>query len=74
MEKGGDWDEVVIPQELQDCASGTSKNDRYGTDPRLYDWCKWEEDLDAVEGFFEQELYAKFDPDAEGGGEGVRTD
>ena len=42
IEHGWDWDQVTIPDELTKCASGQSQNDRYGTDPRLYDWRKWE--------------------------------
>jgi hypothetical protein len=50
------WSEVVIPDELNKCASGISQNDGSGTDPRLYDWRKWEKDLAAAEAFQEKEL------------------
>ncbi|KAL2139930.1 hypothetical protein VTI28DRAFT_4475 [Corynascus sepedonium] len=63
------WDEVVIPEELQACAAGKSQNGRYGNDPRLYDWRKWEEDLDAVDTFLEHELYAQPEPEAGEDGE-----
>jgi hypothetical protein len=36
------WNSVAIPNEMTDCASGIGQNDRYGTDPRRYDWPKWE--------------------------------
>lgn len=53
---------VEIPRELQDCASAKGESgqygtDRFGTDPRFYDWRKWEEDLEAVDAFHEHELY-----------------
>jgi serine/threonine protein kinase len=55
------WGEVVIPKELQDCASGEGKGelDRFGADPTAYDWRKWEEDVEAADTFMEQELYAE---------------
>jgi hypothetical protein len=38
LENHWDWDEVVIPDELEKCASGEGKNDKYGTDPTRYNW------------------------------------
>ncbi len=35
----------------------TSENDGCGTDPRRYDWRKWEADLEAVDAFMENDLY-----------------
>lgn len=64
MEKRWDWDKVIIPDELTKCASGLGKiNDRYGVDPRLYNWRKWEKNPAAVDTFFKQELFAKVDDD-----------
>lgn len=56
MANSWDWNEVVIPDELRKCASGISQNNRYGTDPRYYDWRKWEKDLAATEAFQQKEL------------------
>ena len=52
-----DWDNVDFPEEIQTCATGESQNGGYGNDPRLYDWRKWEEDLDVVNAFLEHDLY-----------------
>jgi hypothetical protein len=42
LEYGEQWDEVDIPEELINCASGDSDPDEYGVDPGRYDWKKWE--------------------------------
>jgi hypothetical protein len=65
IENDWNWDQVKRPQELQDCASGEGENDRYGTNPQLYDWRKWEQDLEAVDAFLGHELYAEPEPEPE---------
>jgi hypothetical protein len=54
-----DWDNVGFPEEIQTCAIGESQNGGYGNDPRLYDWRRWEEDLDAVDAFLDHDLYGQ---------------
>ncbi|AEO63500.1 uncharacterized protein THITE_2039418 [Thermothielavioides terrestris NRRL 8126] len=57
---GWDWGKVVIPDELNKCVTGESQEtDRYGADPRLYDWRKWEKNPAAVDKFYEKELFAE---------------
>lgn len=46
-----DWAAVEIPDELTRCASGKSKVDKYGADPRKYDWLKLEENLAEANAF-----------------------
>jgi len=59
--EGWDWDEVNIPEDLTKCESGKGEGelDRYGVDPRLYDWRKWEEDPDEADRFLAEKLAAK---------------
>lgn len=52
-----DWDEVAIPEELTNCASGRGQNDCYGQDPRLYPWFKWEKDPDAAKALMENGIF-----------------
>jgi hypothetical protein len=59
MAKEWNWDEVEIPEALKNCASGRGENGAYGTDPRLCDWRQWEEDVEAAEAFFENQLYTR---------------
>ncbi|KAH6842894.1 kinetochore Sim4 complex subunit FTA2-domain-containing protein [Chaetomium sp. MPI-CAGE-AT-0009] len=65
IESNWDWDKVDVPRELEACACGTSENDGYGTDPRRYDWRKWEDDLEAVDAFMEHELWGPLEPEPE---------
>lgn len=65
IENSWDFDVVKIPEELTACACGTSENDRFGTDPRYYDWRKWEADIEAVDFFWQHELYAPPEPGQE---------
>ena len=66
VEAGWEQKQVdMMPRELRECASGEGRGDPYGTDPRLYDWRKWERDLEAVDSFFEHELYASQEPEDE---------
>jgi len=51
------WDEVDWPDELDACVRDKRENDGCGTDPRRYDWRKWEPDLEAVDAFMENDLY-----------------
>ncbi|KAK3901226.1 kinetochore Sim4 complex subunit FTA2-domain-containing protein [Staphylotrichum tortipilum] len=46
------------PDQLKLCAAGNGAGDPYGTDPLLYDWRRCEEDVDAAEDFWADELYA----------------
>jgi hypothetical protein len=51
------WEEVNLPKKLLACILKESEHDGCGTDPRRYDWRKWEKDLAAVDAFMENELY-----------------
>ncbi|KAK3291783.1 kinetochore Sim4 complex subunit FTA2-domain-containing protein [Chaetomium fimeti] len=53
-----DWDEVVIPDEMVNCASGRGPN-QYGVDPRLYNWLKWEKNPVAASAFLEEHVLEK---------------
>lgn len=55
----------MMPRELRECASGEGRDDPYCTDPRYYDWRKWEEDLETVDSFHEHELYGVPEPEGE---------
>ncbi len=50
-------DEVDLPDEFMACVLEESENDGCGTDPRRYDWRRWEADLEAVDAFMENDLY-----------------
>ena len=63
VENKWDWDKVDFPRELEASACGESEKDGYGTDPRRYDWRKWEEDLETVDAFMENELYCPAEPE-----------
>lgn len=57
---GWNWDDVEIPEDLQDCASGKGQNgDGFGTDPTHYDWRKWEKNLGAVDAFMTTKLFVR---------------
>lgn len=49
---GDDYVAQLVPEELVKCALGNG-TDRYGTDPRAYNWLKWEKDPVAVDLFIE---------------------
>jgi hypothetical protein len=65
LENRWDWDKVDFPRELDAFACGESEKDGYGTDPRRYDWRKWEDDLEAVDAFVEHKLYGPPRPESE---------
>ncbi|KAG7291192.1 hypothetical protein NEMBOFW57_001204 [Staphylotrichum longicolle] len=65
IENAWDFNVVKIPEELTACMCGKSENDRFGTDPRRYDWRRWEVDIEAVDHFWQHELYAPAEPDEE---------
>lgn len=56
--EGWDWRQVKIPEDLTKCESGKGEGelDRFGVDPRLYDWRKWEEDPAEADRFIEEEM------------------
>ena len=60
-----DFELVKIPEELTACMCGKSDNDRIGNDPRRYDWRRWEADIQAVDFFWQHELYAPPEPGRE---------
>lgn len=47
--------ELEIPDSLYECDAG--RND-YGTDPRVYDWLRWEDDGEAAAEYVQGELFA----------------
>ena len=65
---GRDWDEVVISEELQTTTRAKARmiSTVYGTDPRLYDSRKHEQDLEAVDAVLEHGPYAEPEPEMEG--------
>lgn len=48
-------DELEIPDSLQRCDAGELD---LGTDPRGYDWLRWEEDGEAAAAYVKSELFA----------------
>ena len=56
--EGWDWGEVKLPDELLEYASGIERQGAFGPDPRVYEWRRWEEDLEAVDAFLETEVWA----------------
>ncbi|KAL1872711.1 hypothetical protein Daus18300_004257 [Diaporthe australafricana] len=48
--------EMEIPESLHNCDAGG--ND-YGTDPRGYDWLRWEEDGEAAAAYVKRQLFTK---------------
>ncbi|EAQ82978.1 predicted protein [Chaetomium globosum CBS 148.51] len=53
------WDQVVIPDELVKCASGRGPN-KYGPDPRVYNWLKLEKDPLVASEFMEKHVFAGY--------------
>lgn len=54
-----DWDQVMVPDELVKCASGRGpKSNKYGPDPRRYNWLKWEKDPLVASEFIENYVFA----------------
>ncbi|KAJ0116816.1 hypothetical protein J7T55_009967 [Diaporthe amygdali] len=51
-------DKLEIPDSLHRCDEG--END-YGTDPRGYNWLRWEEDGEAAMSYVKWELFSKDD-------------
>jgi hypothetical protein len=57
QEEGWRDEDVVqlVPEELVQCVLGKGPN-RYGTDPKSYNWLKWEKDPLAVSTFIETQV------------------
>ncbi|KAH6623928.1 kinetochore Sim4 complex subunit FTA2-domain-containing protein [Chaetomium tenue] len=47
--------DVVVPEDLAKCAAGEGPN-QYGTDPKLYNWLKWEGDPLVASKFIETQV------------------
>jgi hypothetical protein len=48
-------EKVEIPQSLCDCAAGKGGN--YGTDPRKYNWGKWEQNVGIADAYVAEKVF-----------------